>query len=265
MANCILRSHARAGIKLLWRCMRDYKHVLRRSSVNLLGGKTNCLHVLVIDTWRSGIFVIESNGVNWLESCQWFSWWCLPLHCFWKTARTSVMPLFVSHVFALYCVWYLCFMQWSKWEGMNLQLNFMKYNCRECLGSVPSSGGWITTVKSCWLRKLCKGSAWGGKIRRKEAWWVQQHKDEQLALALSQEFIQHQLVSIDVGGEILVVLIVVGCEVSPNHPSQLAYTLWCSDTLLLQQFTRFLGSNSFWESCRVGRNTLCSCNFEFNQ
>ena len=46
------------------------------------------------------------------------------------------MPLFVSHVFALYCVSYLCFVQWSKWKGMNLQLNFMKYNCRDTLGQL---------------------------------------------------------------------------------------------------------------------------------
>ena len=43
--------------------------------------------------------------------------------------------------------------------------------------------------------------------RRKEAWRLQQQEDERLALALSQEFIQHQLVSRDVGGEEMVVLI----------------------------------------------------------
>ena len=36
--------------------------------------------------------------------------------------------------------------------------------------------------------------------RRKEAWRLQQQEDERLALALSQEFIHHQLVSRDVGG-----------------------------------------------------------------
>ena len=34
---------------------------------------------------------------------------------------------------------------------------------------------------------------------RKEALWLQQQEDERLALALSQEFIQHKLVSRDVG------------------------------------------------------------------
>ena len=29
---------------------------------------------------------VSHNCVNWLESCQWFSWWCLPFHCFWRTA-----------------------------------------------------------------------------------------------------------------------------------------------------------------------------------
>ena len=42
--------------------------------------------------------------------------------------------------------------------------------------------------------------------RRKEAWRLQQQEDERLALALSQEFIHHQLVSRDVGGEEMVVL-----------------------------------------------------------
>ena len=53
---------------------------------------------------------------------------------------------------------------------------------------------------------------------RREAWWLQQQEDERLALALSQEFIQHQLVSRDVGGDHMD-LIMSGNKVLPNHPS----------------------------------------------
>ena len=49
---------------------------------------------------------------------------------------------------------------------MNLQLNFMKYNCRECLGFVPSSGGWITT---CSEELLAEEALQGVCVRRKNA------------------------------------------------------------------------------------------------
>ena len=88
-------------------CMGNSKRMFRRS-ISLLLGKTDRLHALMFATQRVGVFISESDwychtvsGVNWLESRQWFGWWCLPLYFFWKMAKTCVLKLLVSHFYIL--------------------------------------------------------------------------------------------------------------------------------------------------------------------
>ena len=72
--------------------------------------------------WFTG--VQHMACINWLKSCQWLSWWCFPLHSFWKTAGTSVMALLVSHFF-VYTVYNTCVLcSGAGWKAVNT-----KYSC----------------------------------------------------------------------------------------------------------------------------------------
>ena len=68
-----------------------------------------------------------------------------PVCYFWKRAKTSVLKLFVSHIF-VYIVYNISvFVQWGGWEGMNkpdLQLNLYDLISWSC---------WDTLVYFMWV------------------------------------------------------------------------------------------------------------------
>ena len=85
--------------------------------------------VLIIATQRGSVFISEANGQGvWPGSRRWLSWWCLPLHYFWKTANTSVLKLFVSNLFA----YTVCFVQWGGINKLHLQLNLYAHTSCSC-------------------------------------------------------------------------------------------------------------------------------------
>ena len=89
------------------------KHVLKRSN-SLQHGKTDCLHVLIIATRRRGVFICEANGCIgvWFELLiakkpPMVEVMMSSIMLFWKTARNSVLKLFVSNFF-VYTVFTIC-------------------------------------------------------------------------------------------------------------------------------------------------------------
>ena len=110
------------------------KHVLKRSN-SLQHGKTDCLYLLIIATRRRGVFIWDANGHVgiWFKSLiarkpPMVEVMMSSIMLFWKTARNSVLKLFVSNFFCLYCVYYLCFVQWGRWEVMN-KPQLLWYSC----------------------------------------------------------------------------------------------------------------------------------------
>ena len=79
-----------------------------------------------------------------------------------------------------------------------------------CVCSVLSSGGWIVAVRNGWARKLQSVH-----VRRKSIGKKHCNCIERLALVLSQEFVQHDLVSSDVeggGGPLVLVMVMTECH-----------------------------------------------------
>ena len=113
----------------------------------------------------------------WLERRRWFSWWCLPLYFFWKTAKTCVLKLFVNHLFvyivyniSVLCngaggkAWIIQIYSWiyliscSCWNAVvlhvGMQLFLGESNQRVSLVPRPRKGAWYLLFCMCMLACL---------------------------------------------------------------------------------------------------------------
>ena len=88
-----------------------------RRSISSLRGKSDRLHALIVATRRGGVFISESDGCIAVRCVALIDWKAAdvsadmsPVCYFWKTAKTSVLKLFVSHLFVyiVYNISVLC-------------------------------------------------------------------------------------------------------------------------------------------------------------
>ena len=131
-------------------------------SISLLHGETDPLHMLIIATQRGGAFIIEANGrigvwcVAW--KLPWLSWWHLPLCYLRKTAKTSVLKLFLSNLFVYTVFNILCFVQWGKWGISHTYSWICMTNKLQLLGCSCTSCVYATFLGECIQRVDCVAS-----------------------------------------------------------------------------------------------------------